>query len=224
MLIPKPTTKKFYNKWSHKVVLENPNTSSFPQALGIFVYDIHKGICSSVVPWYFKELKVSATNYREMHSLFNKYPRSKWWCRRYYSTAAIFTNDQDFVDEICEKLPEWVLELHSPTPETLEFFEVASDPTILVKQFPHNDFEYKVTVNLRSLQRVIDNEPEKIDWVYENKHLFKVPTSAWAKRYNLNRYDLWRSNYMYVKDKNALLMLRLLGSIPIKKVHKFVLV
>jgi hypothetical protein len=196
----KQTTRKFYNKWTHKLsfVIKGISVIRTRSLDDAAVCAKGADICS-----FAKEL----SNFDPTH-----------YAKRIESnTIDIYTNDPLMFVRLYTRFKDMVRLAFEPHPD-LNDTDI-SGHTVLVKKLPHDLYRFKVFLQPH---KVTSQEDKKkyINWLETQSP--KIRISDTVKNWFHKTHWNWDRRYMYVEDEQMLLMLKLKNPEALGTVYTFV--
>lgn len=217
MQIQKQSTNKlFYNKWQYKVECIIPGG-----------YMIKRQGFASTIDWCLDNTVKS-----EYLTNIDKLDLSKFafsikhfldkdlYIRSEGSHFNIFCRDQKLFDQLIQNLVPWIKAIYSPANDQ-EFKIIAQqDERICVcNQLPHNRYQYKIALKSYTDRGTRENFLYWANNVGQERIKISRSTQQWLQNLGSRWYT---SPFIYVKDHNDLVMVRLFLTNSIKEVLKFI--
>jgi hypothetical protein len=221
MLKARHTKRKFYGKWLYKITVTVPGVSIFriKNISEVMVF------CVSDEPedHYGYSTKDKAYRNRKeilaIAELFNSWEEKSWAKRIETNILDIYTNDQEKYQETIEKLGNLVVQHFEPNIDKIK--DLNNPNTIVVKQFPHKRYKYKVFLCPHKIDRDARVRHQFLDWV--DLQCPKILISQAVKNWFIKTHWNWDRRYLLVEDEQTLLMLKLRNSDVVGTIYNYVL-
>lgn len=218
----KKTKKKFYNKYIYKVSLNFPGISGlryFDLSKFLEICQTTKTINSSDASWKDKTMNRMIEHkdiWVELIPFINSYEKNTYSKRLEGDNIDFYTNDKSFYDGLCDRFGEFV-RLRFQPPKGLEKTLLEEEKKIFVKQFPHGIYQYKAFLHPHKIPQ--DDKRNLVEWL--EKQTPNITFTPSIKRWVLNTTENWDRRYIYVKNEQTLLMIKLRTSSLLGQVFKY---
>ncbi len=202
----KLTKRKFYNKWLYKITLKI-------QGVDFYRYT---GFTHGYPRTFYRS--VDETLICELEAELNSIDKSQWGKRIESNNIDIYTNDRDFFLRLSERFDNITVHRFEPVNEQ-QLLENGN--VYVVNQYPYGKYQYKVFLRPHKLSNEEDRKKHFLNWLDSQDDRIRISDTVrdWFIRMNWN----WDRRYMYVKDEQTLLMLKMRESDAIGKVYKYLL-
>lgn len=215
------TRRKFYGKWLYKVTIQTSGVSIFRLlgVLGVLEFcntDRHPEKYSYATKDKAYENRNAIRNIAELLSGW----QSDQWTKRIESDILdIYTNNQEYYNEACEKLTDILRRRFEPAPNALKDLDTATN--IVVKRYPHNLYKHKVYLLPHKMVADTNVRKEYLQWVEAQSPRILI-TDAVKRWFTTTTWN-WDRRYVLVDSEQSLLMLKLRNSEVMGRVYNYVL-
>jgi hypothetical protein len=191
------TTRKFYNKWDHKLSFGFKNVSIF------------RNFSSEEI-----RAKNGNPSLTGIINFLNNQDTTSYAKRIERNVLDIYTNDTVLFDYLYEKFQENLRSAFSPGSQL-------SENSIVAKKYPHDRYRYKVFLQPHKIKSE-DDRLRYINWLETQKPGISITDTVkkWFYKTSWN----WDRRYMYVEDDKVLLMLKLKNPEALGTVYTYTIV
>lgn len=218
---PKKTKKKFYNKFVYKVSLEIPGIS------GLRYFDLHRflEICQLGQPvpdksdWKNRVVDKMIANKAVWLSLIpfiNQFDSKTYMKRLEGDFIDFYTNDKNFYNGLCKNFSNQVRMRFEP-PKGREQQLLEADKIIFANQLPHNTYQYKAYLHPHKILR--EDKNQLAAWLDNQRPNITFTESI--RNWLINTSENWDRRYIYIKDDQTLLMMKLRSPQLIGQIFKY---
>lgn len=201
----KLTKRKFYNKWLYKITLE---------IQGIFYFRYDNLSIITKVPYH----KSDTFHIHSLADELKSVEKSQWGKRIESDNIDIYTNNKDLFLRLSSRFEDITVHRFEPVDEQ-QLLENGN--VYIVNQYPHSKYQYKVFLRPHKLSNQEERKMQFLTWVDAQGDRVRISDNVrnWFIRMNWN----WDRRYMYVKDEQTLLMLKMRESDAVGNVYKYLL-
>jgi hypothetical protein len=220
MLKTKITNKRFYNKWLYKVTLSVPGIAIIRSRTlenTIEFLEDNKQINSTNIYSIHTRAKENAASIITICKFLKNLSADSWTKRIEQNTIDLYTNDVKIYKELCNNFQN-VLK-HNFEPKESMIDKLDDHYTILVNNYPHKRYQYKVFLKPHKLKGDKAAKIQLVDWMSIQKD--KILISTAVKNWFIATEWNWDRRYVLVTDSNTLLMLKLRSCDTIGKVYEY---
>jgi len=222
MIKPKETKRKFYNKWLYKVTLTLPGVTIFRARSH---EDVEK-FCLGEEPldsnafWnrIFKESWHNRDSILNLSRFLQSFDHSLYSTRIERYSIDLYTNSRDFYESARSNFSTLITRLSEPKLDSLSVLD--QEKKIVCKKLPHDKYRYKVYLKPHKLAHDIPNKKNYLNWLDTQSEHVLISNSV--KKWFIETDWNWDRRYMYVEDKDTLLMLNLRNSEVLGQVYEYV--
>jgi hypothetical protein len=145
--------------------------------------------------------------------------QDKTWTKRIETkTIDFYTNDVSFYNDMSLKFNACLIHKYEPSTDTIELLESSSN--IVVKQLPHNRYNYRVYLLPHKLKGDKEAKQKFINWVKNQGD--KITCTPAVESWFITTEWNWDRRYVLVEDESTLLMLKLRNSEVVGRIYNFV--
>ena len=204
MLKIKKVNKKFYNKWCYKTTLYVPGIAILrmyknTNMESLFLNNNPRPIISTEnKAWNNKDLIIV------LDSFLSALDKNAWAKRIERDYIDLYTNDKNIYDDINLIFKDCIHKSYIPDPN----MDLENDNIIRVKKLPHSKYQYKVFLLPHKMKNISDKK-SYLEWVQKQSGI-KISNSV--VHWFINTSWNWDRRYIWVEDKNSLLLLNLRNS------------
>ena len=206
----KYTKKKFYNKWDYKINL---------YVIGAGYIRVFKESLRSndFSPYFYSRADIPTI--KKFLAELDNFQKENYQMRVEHNYIDIYTNDVTIYNTLTEQFKELITYTSIPTGKDIQS-EHGFIP-ILTNKLPHDRYTFKAFLKPHVLK---DNKEAKygyLNFLNLQKPRIKISNSVenWFVHNNVN----WDPRYIYVEDKNTLLMLKMKNSPVLGRVYEYIL-
>lgn len=197
----KKTTKKFYNKWLYKVSLH-----------------IHGATCfrREIMAYYSRKI-IDGDTLESLQDYLETTDPSIYQVRVEGSILDLYTNEQSIIKDIQSKFKNHVRYISEPD-ENLLNHDLDFIP-IVANKLPHNKYNYKAFLKPHTLKNDTDAKLSYLNFLNFHSENIKMTDNvySWFLETNYN----WDPRYIYVADKNTLLMVKMRGPSVLGRIYQY---
>jgi len=218
----KITKRKFYGKWLYKVSVSVPGVAILRSKLPSEAIEF----LSVPMPEnsYRHSLIVKAhTNSDSLTKLFKfleAVPVEEWTKRIETNQLDFYTNDQHVYTQFCKKFNNILIQNFEPEEDNLELLK--NQYSIIVKNLPHDKYQYKAFLKPHKMKGDRDAKQRYIEWIELQGD--KIRLTPIVKEWFIKTEWNWDRRYLLVEDTPTLLMLQMRSGEAIGKVYEYVVV
>jgi len=218
----KITKRKFYGKWLYKVSVSVPGVAILRSKLPSEAIEF----LSIPMPEnsYRHSLIVKAhTNSDSLTKLFKflePIAADEWSKRIETNQFDFYTNSKSLYEQFCKKFASILVQNFEPEEDNLELLK--NQYTIIVKNLPHNKYQYKAFLKPHKMKGDIDAKHKYLQWVEMQGD--KIRLTPIVKEWFIKTEWNWDRRYLLVEDTSTLLMLQMRSGEAIGKVYEYVVV
>jgi len=218
----KITKRKFYGKWLYKVSVSVPGVAILRSKLPSEAIEF----LSIPMPEnsYRHSLIVKAhTNSDSLTKLFKflePIAADEWSKRIETNQFDFYTNSKSLYEQFCKKFASILVQNFEPEEDNLELLK--NQYTIIVKNLPHNKYQYKAFLKPHKMKGDIDAKHKYLQWVEMQGD--KIRLTPIVKEWFIKTEWNWDRRYLLVEDTPTLLMLQMRSGEAIGKVYEYVVV
>lgn len=214
------TTKLFYNKYAHKVVLRSDLTNIFASYQGKdharkvienLEADRVAGKDLFIQKWR-GQIRVSVhalEQARTLYDLLIRYPDNRIRTESSYSLT-VYTNTLELVNSLEKSLKHFIKEVWCPREGMVEFLSSNIETAVIKTKMP---YEFRAYLKGGKIDASFG------DWLEKNADKTRIgPTTLYA----IKNGGWISGNYFYVKNEKVLTMVRMMVGHNIRKVERLV--
>jgi hypothetical protein len=145
---------------------------------------------------------------------------SSLWSKRIESTIFdLYTNDKEFYNLASIEFEDILIHRFEPDLESIDTLNNAS--SIIVKNLPHDLYNYRVYLLPHKLAKDIHDKKKYIEWIkgQGTKMTFTPAIESWFLKTDWN----WDRRYILVDNEQTLLLLKLRNAQVVGRIYKFVI-
>lgn len=206
----KITKKKFYNKWNYKI-------NFF--ILGANYFRIFDGrLDNHDYSSYFRTKADFATIKKLVDELLN-FEKTEYQTRVEHNWFDVYTNNEKIYNVLVENFKEFIC--YTSIPKDEEVLSEHGFIPISTKKLPHNQYSFKAFLKPHVLKNNVEAKENYLNFLNLQKPRIKISKSveSWFMETNYN----WDPRYIYVEDKNTLLMLKMKNTPVLGRIYEYVL-
>lgn len=214
------TNRKFYNKWVYKISLCIPGISIIRSRSHSEV----EAICSlnkiynGITPYSIKKAILNKNEILKINDfIFNL--KAEHGKRIEGDYIDFYTNDSEIYNTILTTFSNVVKICYAPRNDLIE--ELNSNKYIICNKLPYNKYRYKVYILPHKLKTSFLEKQKYISWIEnQSKILVSEKTKKWFIKMEFN----WDRRYMYVEDKNTLLLLQMRNPNVLGRIYEYMVI
>jgi hypothetical protein len=215
------TRRKFYGKWLYKVTVSVPGVSIFriKSVSDVLMFCIGKEVIETTGYTTKEKAYKNRKEIKIIADMLAGWSDNSWSKRIESNSMDIYTNDLSLYTEAVAKLGNFILYHYQPAEGNVKNLDSGSN--IVVKQYPHKRYKYRVYL---LPHKMIFDQPTRIEYInwldlQSPRISISGAVKKWFKTTNWN----WDRRYIYVEDEQTLLMLKLRNSEVVGRVYNYVL-
>lgn len=212
------TNKLFYDEYLYKISVHNSLSTLFRGKnfsfarkhidrmqqdfeVGKPIYKVHYLRQTFVLP---EELQVAQMLLKTLSSTTEKYK-----LRIDGAWMSIYSNNQSFLDKLCNKMTGFMLEYHAPNPRLIDIIKENKNTVVLKNRIP---YKYRITLG--------ETTPESFGaWAKKNTDKVKIGSTS-LEVINFGGYT--KGLYFYARDEKIIQLLTLMIGASIRRIDKVV--
>jgi len=208
------TNKLFYGEWPYKINT-HINGGNLIKTRGI---EYVKKFCTNEhrSPLYKRAIaKEKLFNYV---CILETFDLTKIKIRAEYDTVNIFVKDKNLYSKICQALDIYVSSVVEPVNEEELSILLDNNKSVFCDRLPHGIYQYKAIFKSRI---PLDVREKLARWLVQYDHS-KLLVSNDSLHKLENQKTLWGECFVYVADKNMLILLQLASQGYIRRTEEFI--
>lgn len=218
----KTTNRKFYGKWLYKVSVRVPGVailrSKSPRdAIQILNMPMPDNTYRHSL---ISKAHTNAASLTKLFKFLEAVPVDEWTKRIETNQFDFYTNDKQIYAQFCKKFSSMLIQNFEPEEDNLELLK--NQYSIIVKNLPHDKYQYKAFLKPHKMKGDHDAKQRYIEWIEMQGD--KIRLTPVVKDWFIKTEWNWDRRYLLVEDSQTLVMLQMRSGEAIGKVYEYVVV
>jgi len=203
----KQTKRKFYNKWLYKITLTIPGIA----------YCRDRKISNVILNSKFYQ-NLDIHNLRKLDNELSSVDKLEWGQRIECNNIDIYTNNKEFFLQLSKNFANITVHRFEPISDRLL---LEKNNVYIVNDYPYGKFQYKVFLNPLKIGDDLNRRTSFLSWLDSQGDRILISDSV--KHWFVNNYWNWDRRYLYVKDEQTLLMMKIRDHDAVGRSYKYLL-